>query len=377
MPAGAFALLLASVLVFGLSHSAYYLLPKYLATELGADASAIGAVSSATWFVVVVLAPVVGVGVDRYGRKRIAIFGAGVLTLACAGFLLVREVGLLLYALRLLHGVAFACFFVATSTLAADLAPPERMGRSLGWFGAMLVSTNALAPALGEWIAVRAGWHAVFATTAAFALGALALVTQIADTRAPHAVGAGPALLAVATRRGLPSLLVATALSGVAFAALFTFYQPWALALGQARVSDFFVGFSIAAVGVRTLFGDLGDRAGRRRVAAGALVLYGVATLAMIELRALGLLPLGLVVGLAHGVVYPTLNAVAVEGVGDDARGKVMALYNAAFNAGFSGGSLALGIVAESAGYPQVFALGAVACLLALPLLRSTAPRAV
>ena len=112
-------------------------------------------------------------------------------------------------------------------------------------------------------------------------------------------------------------------------------------------------------------------------MAAAALVLYALAALAMVELRALGLLPIGLAVGLAHGVVYPTLNAIAVEGVGEDARGKVMALYNAAFNAGFSGGSLALGVVAERAGYPLVFGLGAAACLLALPLLRSTAPRRV
>lgn len=375
MPAGPFALLLGSVLVFGLSHSAYFMLPKYLATELGADASAIGAVSASAWFVVVALAPAVGVAVDRYGRKRLAVFGAGVLALACAGFLRVHELGPLLYALRLLHGVAFSCFFVATSTLAADLAPPARMGQALGWFGAMLVSTNALAPAGAEWLARSAGWPAVFALTAVLGLAALVLVTRIEDKRPPLAARAGPALLATARRPGLARVLLASALSGVTFGALFTFHQPWALELGYSSVSPFLVGYSIAAVGVRTGLGDLADRTGRRRVALGSAALYGLAPFAMVELRAVGLLPIGIALGLAHGLLYPTLNAMAVEGVGDDARGKVMALYNAAFNAGFSGGSMALGPVAVHAGYPVVFALAGVACLLALPLLRGAAPR--
>ncbi len=377
MPAGAFALLLGSVLLFGLSHSAYFLLPKFLATELGADATAIGAVSASSWFVVVALAPLVGVGVDRYGRRRIAMFGAGVMALACAGFLRVDAIGPLLYGLRLLHGVAFACFFVATSTLAADLAPPERMGQALGWFGAMLVSTNALAPALAEWIAVAAGWNAVFALTVACALAAVAGLTRVRDS---HPAGPRPdaqGLFATARRPGLPIVLGASALAGVTFGALFTFYQPWALELGYASVSGFLVSYSVAAVGVRTGLGGLADRTGRRRVALASLLLYGLAPFAMLELRAIGLWPIGLALGLAHGLFYPTLNAMAVEGVGDDARGKVMALYNAAFNAGFSGGNLALGIVAEVAGYPIVFALAGAASLLALPLLRSTAARRV
>jgi predicted MFS family arabinose efflux permease len=377
VPAGAFALLLGSVLAFGLSHSAYFLLPKYLATELGADATAIGAVSASSWFVVVALAPGVGVLVDRYGRKRLAVVGTAVLALVCAGFLRVGEIGPWLYALRLLHGAAFALFYVATSTLVADLAPPARMGQALGWFGAMLVSTNALAPALGEWIVERASWTAMFWLTALCALAALALVARVPEARGRNRSDEAPGLLATARRPGLPRVLAASACTGVAFAALFTFYQPWALALGYQQVSGFLIAYSIAAVGVRTGLGDLADRTGRRRVAAGSTVLYALACFATIELGAIGLWPLGVALGLAHGLLYPTLNAIAVEGVGDDARGKVMALYNAAFNVGFSCGSLALGLVAEAAGYPVAFAAGGLVCLLALPLLRSTPPRGV
>jgi predicted MFS family arabinose efflux permease len=241
----------------------------------------------------------------------------------------------------------------------------------------MLVSTNALAPALAEWLAARVSWSAVFWLTALCALAALAGITSVRYPRARPLPHETPGLLATARRPGLPRVLLASACAGVGFAALFTFYQPWALELGYKQVSGFLISYSIAAVGVRTGLGDLADRTGRRRVALGSLVLYALACFAMMELRAIGLWPLGIALGLGHGLLYPTLNAMAVEGVGDDARGKVMALYNAAFNVGFSCGSLGLGPVAEGAGYPMVFAVGGVACLLALPLLRSTAPRAV
>ena len=49
---------------------------------------------------------------------------------------------------------------------------------------------------------------------------------------------------------------------------------------------------------------------------------------------------------------------MVIEGADDDVRGKVMAVFNGAFNVGFSLGSLGLGYVAEAAGYGWVFTLG-------------------
>jgi len=85
--------------------------------------------------------------------------------------------------------------------------------------------------------------------------------------------------------------------------------------------------------------------------------------------------------GLAHGTVYPAWNAVALADAAPTERGQVMAWFQAAFNAGFGVGALALGVLADAAGYPAVFVAGAIGILGALALVvsdpRRSGPRDV
>lgn len=367
--------LLVAVIAFGFAHSSYFLLPKFLQLELHADASQIGLYSSVTWFANVVFVPFAGVWIDRRGRRPFAFFGAAVMALTCVGFLAVESLGPLLFALRVMHGIAFTFFFVATQTLAADLAPPARLGQVLGYYGSGFVFTNAAAPAVSEWVAGRAGWWWVFVGTAVLALLALSLLGFVREHRStPRGDGEVPGIRAAFTRPGFARVLAISSLAGVAFAAAFTFHQPFALSLGIERVADFFVAYSLMAVVVRGPLGSLADRAGRLLVTRVSLCFYAGASLAMLWLAKLGLVWTGAAFGVAHGLFYPALNAVALTGAGPDVRGKVTALFNGAFNVGFSGGSLALGYVAVGLGYGPVFALAAVSSALALALLPRRAP---
>lgn len=89
-----------------------------------------------------------------------------------------------------------------------------------------------------------------------------------------------------------------------------------------------------------------------------------------------GLLPwLGAGFGLAHGALYPALNALAIEGAGEHERGTVFALYLGAWNAGWSLGSFGFGAVAERFSYPAVFTLASAVALLALVVLVGGAGR--
>jgi len=372
---GELAALLSAVLCFGLAHSTFFLLPKYLELELHADPSQIGAYFSATWFTTVALVPVVGVWVDRHGRLPLAFIGAVALAATCAGFLAVDRLGGLLLALRIAHGAAFTAFFVATSTLAADLAPPERLGQVLGYYGSGFVLSNSIAPALAEWTAARFGWAWVFA--AAGLLAALSFVLLAFAREARHEPLDGrrvPGIRAALARPGFWRVLAVAALAGVTFAAMFTFNQPFALSLGISRVSDFLVAYSVAAVVMRGPFGALADRAGRTRVTRVSLAVYAVAALAMTRLDSLGLVPTGALFGVAHGLFYPVMSAAAIEGAPADVRGKLTAFFNGAFNAGFSLGSFGLGYAAESFGFPPLFGLACVCSLAALGLLPRRAP---
>ncbi|MCG8587919.1 MAG: MFS transporter [Proteobacteria bacterium] len=369
-----FLVLMGAQLSFGYAFSGFFLLPKFLAGELDVGPAVIGRVMGAYGFTNVLSTLLMGVLVDRYGRRIFMRTGAVLLLAASLPFAWVDSVGPLIYALRALQGVAVSMVFVAGTTLAVDHAPPARLGEALGFFGLTMLTMNAASPALVEWLSLRVGWSLAFVAVSAGAAVCLALSVWVREGRAPASPdGRAPGLREVALRPRQLRIQAIIALAGTAFGALFTFHQPFAMELGVSRVTTFFAAYVAAAVTVRLGVGRFIDRVGRLAVATGALCLYAGASAAMVFLQELGLVAVGALFGLAHGLFYPAFNAVAVEGTRQDERGKVMALFNGFFNLGFAAGAFALGFVAEAYGYPQVFAVTCVATLGALVLL-VTAP---
>jgi MFS family permease len=192
--------------------------------------------------------------------------------------------------------------------------------------------------------------------------------TVVRDQKAPLKAARSDGIEAPRLIEAAP-LLVVIAFVGAAFGSMFTFHQPFALQLGAERVSDFFVGFTATAVLVRLTIGSWGDRYGRKRVSAIAAAAYGTSVLATAWLQIEHLWLYGAAFGAAHGVLYPTLNALVVERSGEAARGRAIALYNGSFNAGNALSALAWGRLADDFGYPTVFMAAAVTCYLGVGLL--------
>ena len=358
---------LAAHLCFAFAWSIFLIQPKFLAAVLDAPPTVIGR-AGATGGLIALLA-IFGIvrGIDRLGRRPFFRLGTVVLAAAALGYLSVDRIGPLVYVLHGAVSASFVLAFNASASLFTDYATPKRMGQALGILGAANLSMNAVGTAVAEAIADAAGWDGVFML--AIAAATVALLVSLALPPGRHA-GAGmpPGEVALPWRAVLPVLAV-TALTGAGFCGLFMFHQPYALELGARRVGAFFVGFTIAGVGVRVLLGGLGDRHGRREVSMAMLVLYaaGIASAVVLQVNALWIH--GLLFGAAHGVLYPTLNALAVERAPDEARGRVIALYNGSFNAGMALSALGWGAVAAEAGYRSVFWAAASAPLLGVVLL--------
>lgn len=352
---GRFVLLLLVQLPFGFGFSTFFILPKFMAVELATDAGTIGQVTAMFGLVGVCATPIVGAQIDRFGRKRFVALGTALMALSAVAFLLVDRIGPLLYLLRGLQGVAFTFGFNALATLVTDLAPPARLGRALGVFGAAMLVTNGLAPNLLEPVAASSGWASVFlcsalASAVAFVLSFALVEPGCREERAPGATE--PVALPL---RRLAPILVAATMAGSAFGTILTFYQPFALSLGIDRVSGFFLGFTAAALCARIFLGGLADRFGRLKISVVALVLYGSAAVAVAGLRPGMLEALGVALGLAHGLFYPALNALAVSVAPRGARGRVMSFFSGAFTAGHAMSVWLLSLVVGHTGYPTVF----------------------
>ncbi len=358
----AFALLLGAQLAFGFAFSTFFLLPKYVITELSGSPSQVGHVVAITVACSVLAAPAAGSWLDRGPRRPLITLGALLTALTSAACLFVDEIGLYLYAVRAVQGVSFTLFFIAAGTLVTDLAPPSRLGQALGWFGSAALVMNAVAAVAAEHLAERYGWHAVFGTAAASATLATLLSLGLRECRTPADARATPPLEPSRVPNpfeGRPAVLWAAAAGGVACGAMFTFTQPFALSLGDAEVSPLFVGYTASALFMRLGLGGLADRFGRGRVSSAALACYALVLVLTAGLFRGGLGYIGIGLGLAHGVFYPSLNALALEHVAPSRRGSAMAYFNAAFNAGTLVVTFGCGQVAERYGYRSVFLLSA------------------
>lgn len=372
----AFVRVLCVQLTFGFSFSCFFLLPKFLKVELGAGPSEIGIVVGVGLLSAVACVPLATLAIDRYEKRLLLMGGAFLGALAALLHAWVDSVGPFLYALRALHGMSFVLTFNAAGTLVADFAPRARLSQALGFFGVAMLSTNAIAPAAMEPIAATWGWSSGFVLASGFAC--LAMVAAF-FVKSPAVAGERPRLSfgPLASTRKLAMLHVSLMI-GMGFGTMVTFAQPFALSMGEQNVSQLFVGYTLAAAFVRILLGGLADRVGRERVALSSMVIYTAVLGSAAWLRPGTLFFFGTGLGLAHGFIYPALNAMLLDDTDAGRRGIVMVVFNGAFQLGFAISALGLGAVAERFGYPAVFVACAVlsaSAVVVLAVLRRGARR--
>jgi MFS family permease len=364
LPYRQLALLTATQLAYGACWSSFLLLPKFLTVELHASAAQIGLVCAVPSLTAALAVPFVGPLIDRVGRRPLITLGIGLAVVQSLAFVWVDRVGPLLLGLQLLTGLSFVIEFNAASAQAADLAPRARMSQVLGIFGASNIATNALAPAIGEPLADRSGWDSVFLLASAMAL--LAFVLSFTVRAADGSAHVSDAVPKEAERPGSLTLYVLTmAATGTAFAIAFTFYQPYALSLGMHELRTFFIGYAVTVVIARLLLGWVPDRIGRMRTTVLSLALYAAVVMAMSRLSPGSLAIYGGLLGCAHGFLYPSINALAIEDGNHARRGQVLTYINGGFQVGYTLGVLPFGWIAERTGYPTVFVLGGTIMLLA------------
>jgi MFS family permease len=347
-----FLRVLAVQVAVGFGFSTYFLLPKYLATELSAGPSTIGAVTAVGLCAVVLAAPVVGWALDRFGRRTPALLGAFLVFASSLAMTTVHEIGAWLYFIRVVQGLGFALGFNAASASVADRAPAERLGQAIGLLGVASLATNAVAPALGETLAHAYGWDSVFVMAAATGLVTLALSPAL-----PGRPSLTKAQNEAVDRALDPRLLAVALVNGAIFGTLITFTQSFALERGAERVAGYFLGYTLGALVVRLALGGAADRFGRRRVAVGALFGYGLVALATADLNLRWLALLGVGFGVTHGFLYPAVAALVVEESIPGRRGRDLTYFNAAFNLGAGAALFGCGWLARAVGYPPVFIL--------------------
>jgi MFS family permease len=347
-------------------------LPDIL-VEFGEGDAAAGLLVAAATLPGIVMAPVIGLMADRFGRRKVlipclAVFGIG-------GLLAVGAPSFdSLLACRLLQGVGSAGLINLAVVLLADSWDGEERARLIGYNAAVLTVSIAIFPAVGGLLAQIGGWRLSFVPYG------LALVTAAAVYRwLPRVAITSSSSLREqisAAGRALRQPVVAGSVSfgAVVFALIFgLFLTAMPVLLNDTFGLDPFArGLMLSVPALTSTLAALS--LGRVRSALGASRLLLIANL----LFAIGFLTIGLAgaiavvvigalcYGFGEGSAIPTLQDLVASRAPDDSRAAVVAVWVGFARAGQTVGPLVAALALGGIGAQATFVAGAAVAALLL-----------
>jgi MFS family permease len=360
------------------SFSAFFLFPLFIA-EHGGSKDDIGIVMGAFALASALCRPWVSEMIDRLGRKRSYTVGCLILTtlplcyLAFSGQL--SEFYFPLLAVRALHGVGLAICFTAVFTYIADIIPANRLNEGIGMFGVSGLVGLAIGPVLAEAVLQRHGFPFYFAVSSGLAGLALLLHLPLPESRARISQQNTPSFFALLGRRKHLTVALLALLFGFGVAATSNFVAPLAQQRHFAVISLFYLAYSAAAVLVRFLGGRLADRVGENRILPYAFLITGAGLFALILVKnEFSFALAGFLSGCGHGLLFPSLNTLAIRNEPSEIRGRVTGIFTGGIDGGAFVGSVVLGYIGEWAGLNALFAVAGGGLLMGLLLFRFRPP---
>ncbi|HEX4961723.1 MAG TPA: MFS transporter [Thermoanaerobaculia bacterium] len=126
---------------------------------------------------------------DRFGRRRVFVFGVSGFALASAWCGLAPGIGQLIAA-RAVQGIAAALLVPGSLALLSASFDEKRRGRAIGTWSGFGSITAAVGPLLGGWLIDHASWRWVFALNVPIAAAVIVIaLTRVPESRDPDAAG--------------------------------------------------------------------------------------------------------------------------------------------------------------------------------------------
>lgn len=350
--AGIFVVTLLSLIAVG---AVLPVLPHYVRGPLDSGNFAVGLVIGAFAFTALAGRPLAGYFADVRGRQPVVVVGS--LLAAAAGLLYFVPAGLPgLLLSRLVLGAGEGMVFTAGATWVVDLAPPERRARVIGLYGLAVWSALSMGPPIGDALLRASSFNAVWAFATIAPLAGALVALRLPDPFRPAQTGERRQLIARESLRPGVALSLAT----VGYAAMASFIVLHLDANGTGHGAAAFTAFAVTVVVTRLVGGDLPDRIGPLRCAAGAAAveIVGLASIALSTALPLALAG-AMAMGAAFALIYPSLSLVVVNSVSETRRGSALGTFTAFFDVGMGVGGPLVGIAASVGGYPAAFWLAA------------------
>jgi MFS transporter, DHA1 family, multidrug resistance protein len=193
---------------------------------------------------------------DSVGRRPVILWGIAVFTLASLGCALSQSIGQLVF-FRALQGMSAGAGMVVSRAIIRDMFPPADAQRVMSQVTIYFGVAPAVAPLVGGWLFVGAGWHSIF-----WFLALLSALLWWAVWRAlpetlhasqRHPVQVGPLLRGYVQMGTSPRFLMLALASGIPFNGMFLYVLSAPVWLGeilQLQPTQFFWFFCMSVSGI-------------------------------------------------------------------------------------------------------------------------------
>jgi DHA1 family bicyclomycin/chloramphenicol resistance-like MFS transporter len=98
---------------------------------------------------------------DSLGRRPVVLWGVAVFTVASVGCALAQSIGQLIF-FRALQGLSTGAGIVVSRAIIRDVYPPSQAQKVMSQVTIFFGVAPAVAPMVGGWLFVHAGWHSIF-----------------------------------------------------------------------------------------------------------------------------------------------------------------------------------------------------------------------
>ncbi len=98
---------------------------------------------------------------DSFGRRPVVLWGVAIYTLTSVGCALSQNIGQLIF-FRVLQGLSTGAGIVVSRAVVRDMFEPSQAQKVMSQITIFFGIAPAIAPIIGGWLFVLAGWHSVF-----------------------------------------------------------------------------------------------------------------------------------------------------------------------------------------------------------------------
>jgi MFS family permease len=343
-----------------------------IVASFGRSAAAVGPLLAAATAPGIVLAPLIGVLADRWGRRAVLVPCLAIFGLA-GGLGAFAPTFPLLLLCRLGQGVGSAGLVNLAVVIIGDNWEGTERARMIGRNAAALTAAIAVMPTVGGALTSLAGWRAAFFPYW-LALGTVAAVLRWLPAARPTPTSFRSQLQATLPQLRDPVVLGTLATGFTVFALIFGLYLTvlpvhldQTFGVGPAGRGVALGIPSAASTAIALHLGRLRGRFGGRTLVFAGLLTFAVSFGLLAGGRHLAFVGVAaLVYGVAEGLSVPTLQDVITGAAPAESRGAVVALFVSVSRAGQTAGPiLAAGLMAASSPAATFAAGVAVALLLA------------